>query len=193
MSNTLFALLFTLLLSTHVFTHEIPKGNEQSDENERKSFNYPTDADSEGLEGLTSDSSASYQTKEFQRTIPSMKHKAQKDYDYYGYGYYSPNNNNYQLDGLTFRINIPGIAKVTLPNLPIELPFPNLFKNVETPYYNERMNIPASNYYQPNNIQSFGYQQPSSFEHTENFEDGSIIRNRKVMRPSNKDFYNGRW
>ncbi|MED6209674.1 hypothetical protein PIB30_057014 [Stylosanthes scabra] len=118
-----------------------------------------------------------------------MKHKAQKDDDYDGYANYSPNN-NYQQDGLTFRINIPRVIKLTLPNLPIELPFPNF----GTPYYNARMDIPTGNYYyQPDNIQSFGYQQPSSLEQTENFEDGSIIGNRKVMRPSNKDFYSGRW
>ncbi|KAL1339859.1 hypothetical protein AAHE18_U071600 [Arachis hypogaea] len=42
MSIFLFSLLFTLLLLPGVFTHEISKGNEMTDENNGKNFNYPT-------------------------------------------------------------------------------------------------------------------------------------------------------
>ncbi|XP_057736275.1 uncharacterized protein LOC130951599 isoform X2 [Arachis stenosperma] len=217
MSIFLFSLLFTLLLLPRVFTHEISKGNEMTDENNEKNFNYPTslhyvhkekmyDSKDVGdktptkkievheIKDSTSDSSIGYLSNDFQRTIPSMMPNTQKDYGY-GYGYYP---NNYQLDGLTFRVNIPGFARIYLPNLPIELPFPN----VELPFHTTHMirngyYIPG-NYYQPiilsslltqnkqyHNIQSFGYQ-PSSLSNIDNFEDGSIIRNRKIMRPSSE-------
>ncbi|QHN77706.1 uncharacterized protein LOC107617011 isoform X5 [Arachis ipaensis] len=178
MSSFLFSILFTLLLFTRVFTHEISKGNELTDENEGKNFNYPTslhyvhkekmyDSKDEGdktptrkievheIKGSTSDSSVGYLSNDFQRTIPSMMPNTQKDYGYYP--------NNYQLDGLTFRVNIPGFARIYLPNLPIELPFPN----VELPFHTTRMI--RNGYYYP-----------------DNFEDGSIIRNRKIMRPSSE-------
>ncbi|MED6209673.1 hypothetical protein PIB30_057013 [Stylosanthes scabra] len=182
MSNFWFTLLFTLLLSTRVFTHEIPKGEKT-----------PTKlVESQEIKGSTSDSSPSYQLKDFQPFIPSMKPKAQKHYDYrYGYYYYYPN--NYQLDGLNFRIDIPDfkkrlflpsfifLLKILFPNLPIEQLL--LFPDYKISFYTTRMNIPASNYYQPNipssqslvtkdhNIQSFGYQPSSSLGHIENLED----------------------
>ncbi|XP_016174332.1 uncharacterized protein LOC107617011 isoform X3 [Arachis ipaensis] len=180
MSSFLFSILFTLLLFTRVFTHEISKGDKT-----------PTrKIEVHEIKGSTSDSSVGYLSNDFQRTIPSMMPNTQKDYGYYP--------NNYQLDGLTFRVNIPGFARIYLPNLPIELPFPN----VELPFHTTRMirngYYYPGNYYQPiipsslltqskqyHNIQSFGYQ-PSSLSNIDNFEDGSIIRNRKIMRPSSE-------
>ncbi|KAL1341599.1 hypothetical protein HN51_028121 [Arachis hypogaea] len=164
-----FAVLFTFLLSIdHVMTHETSKGNEQAynKNSNGNNFKYPTsfhdDLDTEKRHDSSRDAVEEIVPTHNIKTYdePSNYRRISSDAHYFP--------RDYQHDELIFRFGHPRFGQITVP-----LPFTNSM--FAPPKAGERNSLYP------------GYQ-PLGWEDFENFEDGRVIRHRKIMtRPSKID------